>query len=98
MDTIEKVIDFLKQYPFMKYEHGQDAIRVFRGSEIRFEVALLVSPESYTVCFLDLLAYLDAIIASKCASARNAVFLSSRAVAPDPRRDTFPHADNGEAS
>ena len=51
MDTIEKLIDFLKQYPFIKYEHRQDAIRVFPSSEKGFEVALLVRPESYTVCF-----------------------------------------------
>ena len=52
MDTIEKLIDFLRQYPFIKYQHRQDAIRVFPSSEKGFEVALLVRPdESYTVCF-----------------------------------------------
>ncbi len=50
MQAIEKILDFLKQYPFVRYERREDAIRAFPSSEKGFEVALLVTPESY-VCY-----------------------------------------------
>ena len=50
-DAIRKIIDFMKQYPFVPYEHREDAIRAFPSSETGFEVALLANGASYTVCY-----------------------------------------------
>jgi hypothetical protein len=49
--AIEKIIQFLKPYPFVPYERREDAIRVLASSENGFEVALLVSAGFYTVCY-----------------------------------------------
>ena len=51
MPVIEKIIQFLKRYPFVPYEHREDAIRVFASSENGFEVALLVRPGCCTVYY-----------------------------------------------
>ena len=51
MHAIEKIIEFLKQYPFVPCESREGAIRVLASSENGFEVALLVSPRFCTVCY-----------------------------------------------
>lgn len=51
MQPIEKLAEFLNQYPFVKYERRENAIRAFPTSEKGFDVTLLVNPGSYTVCY-----------------------------------------------
>ena len=51
MQAIEKLAEILNQYPFVKYECRENAIRAFPGSEKGFEVTLLVNRGFYTVCY-----------------------------------------------
>jgi len=51
MGAIEKIVDFLKEYPFVPFERREDAIRALPSSENGFEVALLVNAGNYTVCY-----------------------------------------------
>ena len=52
MNTIEKVVEIVKEYPAIQYEFRADAVRVLAPDENGYEVALVMHSQAHYTVYL----------------------------------------------